>query len=115
MLWVVATARPGTAAGDLQERVTDVLDELRESGPTEHELEGARNRARRQLIHQLDSVTRRADLLAHAAVLRDDPDYINRVSERYETITGDEVSIAARSILDPGRRTAVHVVPERRD
>ena len=113
MLWLVATARPGTTAGDLQEGVTGVLDELRRSGPTEQELEGARNRARRQLIRQLDSVTRRADLLAHAAVLRGDPDYINQVSERYESITGDEVSVAARSILDPERRTAVHVVPER--
>jgi len=109
----VATARPGTTAGDLEEALTGVLDELRQSGPTERELEGARNRARRQLIRQLDSVTRRADLLAHAAVLRGDPDYINQVSERYESITGDEVTIAARSILDPERRTAVHVVPER--
>jgi len=115
MLWVVATARPGATATELQERVADVLGELRASGPTEQEIEGARNRARRQLMRQLDSVTRRADLLAHAAVLRNDPDYINQVSARYESITGEEVSIAARSILDPGRGTAVHVVPERKD
>jgi len=112
MLWVVATGRPGVEAPELEAAVTDVLDQLRSSGPTEIELEGARNRARRQLVRQLDSVTRRADLLAHAAVLRGDPDYINQVFERYEKMPPDEVARAARTLLDPGRRSVVHVVPD---
>jgi zinc protease len=115
MLWVVATGRPGVSAGELDSAVSEVLDKFRAEGPTEHEIEGARNRARRQLLRQLDSVTRRADLLAHAAVLRDDPEYLNRVGDRYESITGEEVEAAAVSILDPSRRTAVHVVPEGED
>jgi predicted Zn-dependent peptidase len=110
MLWVVATGRPGVEAGELEAALTDVLDTLRTGGPTEREIEGARNRARRQLLRQLDSVTRRADLLAHAAVLRDDPEYLNQVGARYESITGEEVASAASSILDPLGRTAVHVV-----
>jgi zinc protease len=115
MLWVVATGRPGVSAGELDSAVSEVLEKFRAEGPTEHEIEGARNRARRQLLRQLDSVTRRADLLAHAAVLRDDPEYLNRVGDRYESITGEEVEAAAVSILDPSRRTAVHVVPEGED
>ncbi|MEJ2482102.1 MAG: pitrilysin family protein, partial [Gemmatimonadota bacterium] len=111
MLWVVATGRPGVPAAELEAAVTDVLDTLRADGPKSREIEGARNRARRQLLRQLDSVTRRADLLAHAAVLRDDPDYLNRVGARYESITGDEVASAASSILDPSGRTALYVVP----
>ncbi len=115
MLWVVATGRPGVAAGELEAAVTEVLGTLRADGPTEREIEGARNRARRQLLRQLDSVTRRADFLAHAAVLRDDPEYLNQVGSRYETITGEEVASAAASILDPSGRTAVHVVPRTED
>jgi zinc protease len=115
MLWVVATGRPGVSAGELDSAVSEILERFREEGPTEHEIEGARNRARRQLLRQLDSVTRRADLLAHAAVLRDDPEYLNRVGERYESITGEQVEAAAASILDPSRRTVVHVVPRGED
>jgi zinc protease len=115
MLWLVATARPGTTAAELQSAVAGVLEALRVSGPAEREIEGARNRARRQLLRQLDSVTRRADLLAHATVLRGEPDYINRVAERYESITPVSVAAAARTILDPARRTAVHVLPEKED
>ncbi|MEJ2548048.1 MAG: insulinase family protein, partial [Gemmatimonadota bacterium] len=110
MLWVVATGRPGVEAGELEAALTDVLDTLRAEGPTEREIDGARNRARRQLLRQLDSVTRRADFLAHAAVLRDEPEYLNQVGARYESITGEEVAAAASSILDPFGRTAVHVV-----
>ena len=112
MLWVVATGRPGVEAPDLEASVTEVLEQLRSSGPTEIELEGARNRARRQLVRQLDAVTRRADLLAHAAVLRGDPDYINQVFERYEQMPPDEVALSARTLLDPARRSVVHVVPD---
>jgi predicted Zn-dependent peptidase len=115
MLWVVATGRPGVEAVELEAALTDVLDTLRAEGPTEREIEGARNRARRQLLRQLDSVTRRADLLAHAAVLRDDPEYLNQVGARYESITGEEVASAASSILDPFGRTAVHVVSRAED
>ena len=112
MLWVVATGRPGVEAGELEAAVTEVLDRLRSSGPTEVELQGARNRARRQLVRQLDSVTRRADLLAHSAVLRGDPGYINEVFERYEQMPPEEVALSARTLLDPGRRSVVHVVPD---
>jgi zinc protease len=112
MLWVVATGRPGVEAQELEAAVTDVLEQLRSSGPTDRELEGARNRARRQLVRQLDSVTRRADLLAHAAVLRGDPDYINQVFERYEEMRLDEVALSARMLLDPARRSVVHIVPD---
>ncbi|MBK5097956.1 MAG: insulinase family protein, partial [Gemmatimonadetes bacterium] len=112
MLWVVATGRPGVAAPELEAAVTEVLEQLRSSGPTDFELEGARNRARRQLVRQLDAVTRRADLLAHAAVLRGDPDYINQVFERYEQMPPDEVALSARTLLDPARRSVVHIVPD---
>jgi predicted Zn-dependent peptidase len=112
MLWVVATGRPGVDAEELESAVTEVLDQLRSSGPTEIELQGARNRARRQLVRQLDSVTRRADLLAHAAVLRGDAGYINKVFERYEQMPPDEVALSARTLLDPARRSVVHVVPD---
>jgi zinc protease len=83
-----------------------------DTATTEIELQGARNRARRQLVRQLDSVTRRADLLAHAAVLRGDAGYINQVFERYEQMPPDEVALSARTLLDPARRSVVHVVPD---
>lgn len=112
LLWVVATARPGVDAPSLEDEIRAVLDDLRGAGPTERELEGARNRSRRQLVRQLDSVGRRADMIAHATVYRDEPDYVNAVFGRYEAIGEAEIVAVAERVLDPGDGTALHVVPE---
>ncbi len=111
MLWVIATGRTGVAATELEAAVEGVLAEIRAGGIGEREMEGARNRARRQLVRQLDSVTRRADLFAHAAVLRGDPNYVNDVFDRYESVPLADVRRAASAFLSPDRRTSVHVVP----
>jgi zinc protease len=111
LMWVVATARPGVDAATLEGEMRRVLDELRSGGPTPRELEGARNRARRQLVRRLDSVGHRADLIAHATVYRDEPDYVNDVFDRYDAV--DEAAVvSAASVLDPADGTALHVVPE---
>lgn len=112
LLWVVATARPGVDAAALEGELRGVLAELRRQGPTARELGGARNRSRRQLVRQLDSVGRRADLIAHAAVYRDEPGYVNTVFERYDAIGEAEIVAAAERVLDPDDGTALHVVPE---
>lgn len=112
LMWVVATARPGVEAQALEDELRQVIGELRDGGPTERELSGARNRSRRQLVRRLDAVGRRADLIAHATVYRDDPDYVNSVFERYDSTGEAAVARAAQRILGPNDGTALHVVPE---
>jgi zinc protease len=111
MLIVVATARPGVEAADLETEVLDVLDPVREAGVSEDELTGARNRARRALVRRLNSVGDRADAFADAVILRDDPDYVNHAFERYEAVGPDDVARLASSVLRASRRTVLHVVP----
>lgn len=115
MVWVVATARPGVSADQLEEDTRAVLSEAREEGFTEDEAAGARNRAERSLVGQLNSVGGRADAFAHAAVLRDEPGYVNEVFERYDRVAREDVDGLAREILRPERLTATRVVPESDD
>ncbi len=112
MLWAVATARPGVEAGELEAAIRETVGELRDGGPGEDEVAGARNRARRSLVGQLNSVGRRADAFAHADVLRDDPDYVNQVFGRYDAVQREEVAGIARRVLRPEDLTVVRVVPE---
>ncbi|MFQ5529007.1 MAG: M16 family metallopeptidase [Gemmatimonadota bacterium] len=111
MLWVVATARPGVDADALESAIREVLKDLGSTGPTTRELEGARNRARRQLVQRLESVGRRADLIAHAAVYRDDPGYVNAVFGAYAGVSEAVLASAVENVLtlDPG--TTLHVGP----
>ncbi|WP_420633709.1 M16 family metallopeptidase [Candidatus Palauibacter sp.] len=112
MCFVVATARPGVSAGELERAVRDVLDELRIGEIRTGEMEGALNRARRALVGGLAGFGDRADALAHAAVLRGDPHYVNDAFTRYGAVSRQDVDRVARAVLDPRRLTVVHVVPE---
>ena len=112
MCFVVATARPGVDADHLETSMRLVLDELRQVGVTSDELEGAQNRARRSLVSQLSRFGDRADALAHAAVLRGDPHYVNDAFGRYGLVDGPMVEEIAASVLNADRLTVVHVVPE---
>jgi zinc protease len=109
--WIVATARPGVNAATLEGEMRRVIDEVRADGPSDAELEGARNRARRQLVQQLDSVGPRADLIAHAAVYRDDPNYVNSVFRAYAGVTAEDVRSVAERIFRTDDGVTLHVVP----
>ena len=109
--WVVATARPGVTARTLQEGMEETISSLAAGVIEPGELSGARNRARRQLLLSLESVGGRASSLAHAAVLRGDPEYVNASFGRYASLSVTEVGDLADSLLVESRRTVVHVEP----
>ncbi|MFQ5678485.1 MAG: M16 family metallopeptidase [Gemmatimonadota bacterium] len=115
MLIVVATARPGVAAGTLEEGIAETLEATRGREPPAEEMEGARNRARRSLVARLDGMGSRADAFAHAAMLRDDPGYVNEAFGRYAAVGGEEVAAVARKLLRAENGAVVYVVPEASD
>ena len=112
MFFAVATARPGVDAEHLETSMRLVLDDLKQDGLTPEELEGAQNRARRSLVGQLSRFGDRADFLAHAAVLRDDPHYLNDAFSHYSLVDATMVEEIAESVVDEDRLTVLHVVPE---
>ncbi len=113
ILWVVATARPGVDADSLEGAIREILAGLVNDGPAPRELMGARNRARRQLVQRLDSVGHRADVIAHAAVYRDDPGYVNTVFDAYSSVDLERLATETRRVLAAGTGTTLHVLPER--
>ena len=110
-LWVVATARPGVNPELLQSGLDETIGRLAHEPSDEAEVSGARHRARRQLLLQLESVGGRASALAHAAVLRGDPEYVNASFGRYGAVEAGDLRDLASSLLADERRTVVHVVP----
>jgi zinc protease len=112
MLWMVATGRPGVDAELLQSELDRTVGRLFDEPASEEEVAGARRRARRQLLLQLESVGGRANALAHAAVLRGEPAYLNDAFDRYGGVETDTVRRLVANILEPGGRTVVHVSPK---
>ncbi len=111
MLFAVATARPGVDAEALEAAMQETLEALVERGVGAEEMDGARNRTRRAMVKQLNGVGPRADALAHAAVLRGDPAYVNEAFGRYDSVSRRAVHELAAEVLSARRRTVVAVVP----
>jgi zinc protease len=111
MLWVVATARPGVDAESLRLGVDETISGLADHPAGNEEVAGARRRARRQLLQQLESVGGRASALAHAAVLRGDPEYVNDSFDRYGAVQPADLGALASRVLSADRRTVAEVVP----
>jgi zinc protease len=111
MLWVVATARPGVDAEILRKGLDETISRFAEHPAGDDEVSGARRRARRQLLLQFESVGGRASALAHAAVLRGEPEYVNASFDRYGAVEPADLRALATRILAEERRTVVEVVP----
>jgi predicted Zn-dependent peptidase len=111
MLWVVATARPGVDAESLRVGVDETISGLADHPAGDDEVAGARRRARRQLLLQLEGVGGRASALAHAAVLRGEPDYVNASFDRYGAVQPADLRDLVSRVLTDERRTVVEVVP----
>jgi len=111
MLWVVATARPGVDAESLRAGVDETISRLTDHPAGDDEVSGARRRARRQLLLQLESVGGRASALAHAAVLRGEPEYVNASFDRYGAVQPADLGALVSRVLATDRPTVVEVVP----
>lgn len=108
---VVVTARPGTTLQQLHDEVMAMLHELAADGPTERELERARNGIETEHIDALQSVGGfggRADRLNSYLFYAGDPDYAGRDLARYREL--DPAGVAARlreCIAKPAVRLSV--------
>jgi hypothetical protein len=108
----VATARPGPSADELEAAGRGVLGDVRDGGIGDAVVDGALNRAGRGLVGVLNGFGDRADAIAHAAVLRGHPGYVNDAFPLYAGLRREDVQSAAAVVLADDRLTALHVVPE---
>lgn len=108
---IEATARPGVKAEDLEKAIDEVLAKFRAEGPTQQELDRARNVIEAQMIEQLQSTSRVADLLNQYNHFLHDPGFLPKDYERYEKITVAALKKRAATGLLPANRAVVYGVP----
>ena len=109
----LVTGKPGTEVDDLLAAYDEEVDRLAAEGPTEDEAAAARALVQLGLVRRIEEVTGRADALAHAAVLLDDPGVVERQQRAIQEIDARAIGAAAARWL--GRdRAIVAYVPEAR-
>ncbi len=112
--FVQVTANAGQSLEEIEALVRDELESIRQSGPTDHELQRAKNRIESQHVRQLERVGGfggRADQLNYYNTYTGDPSGINTDLDRYLAVTSDDVRRAASATLGENM-VRLSVLPE---
>jgi len=96
---LLATARPGHALPEIQ-RVFDAdLLRLAQEGPTQRELDQAKNSIEAQFLSGLESTNRKADQLNAYYYLTGNPDGFQADLDRYHAVTAEDIRRVTKSYL----------------
>ncbi len=110
---VDVTARPGQPLREIEAAVDKELAALRDNGPTEREVERARNMIETRLLAQIQKLGNDglANLVNRYNQYTGDPGYLQKDLERVRRVTAADVQRAARQYLQRNARAVVDGVP----
>ena len=111
MMLVWATGYPGGDLDALEAAMSEELSGL--AGAEQTEVERAIALAETDLVHTLERVAGRADLLSMFELYFDDPDRLNRELDRLREVTPDEIRRFAADRLGSDNRAVVTYEPKR--
>jgi zinc protease len=106
-----ATAKPGQTLEAIEAATERVLADLAENGPTDEELDRARNTHFADSFKSLDSLQTRADLLNHYERLLGHPDGLAEDLARYERVTRASVRDTFAKVVR-AHRLIMTIVPD---
>jgi len=107
-------ARPGVKLEDLEAAFDKEVEALRTSGPTQAELDRARNQHLSGLIQglqRLGGFGGVADMMDRYNQYKDDPGYLPKDVARYEAVTTASVQKVAHDVFGKNQRAVVYCVP----
>jgi zinc protease len=110
MLLTWATGYPDTDLDTLEKAMSDELDGL--AGADQEEVDRAIALAETDLVHTLERVATRADLLSMFDLYFDDPGRLNRELDRLRAVTVDQIRAFARERLGPDNRAVLTYAPK---
>ncbi|MFM1886769.1 MAG: hypothetical protein RL026_1926 [Pseudomonadota bacterium] len=108
---IEATARPGVKPEQLEQVIDEELRKLLAEGPTQAEVDRARNGRLTAMLRSLETVGGVADRLNHYLFFRQQPDFIAADMARYQNASVASVHTLARDVLKADARAVVHAVP----
>jgi zinc protease len=114
VFYIQATAKPGITPEALEKEIDEELEAIRTAGPTDAELERARNTIESSLIRGLETLGGFggvADRLNQYNHFLSDPGYLVRDLRRYTRATTGALRKVAQSKLAPKSRVVVCGVP----
>ena len=114
-LYISANPRPGVKVEDLEKGINDEIAAILKTGVTPEQLAKAKRELLIQFIERRRSSLRTAVLIGDYAVYFNDPNLINTIQEKRNTVTVDQVNAILKTNLVPDQRTIVITYPATAD
>ncbi len=111
LFMVGVVVEPGGQLDAVASAVDGHVQELLVSAPGDSEVQKAVNGLQRSVVTGTLTVESKARLLGQAAIVRDDPEWLNRQLDAVRDVTPKRVQEAAAQYLVPERLTEVRVIP----
>jgi zinc protease len=108
---IVATARPGHTADELEAAIQTELDSLSRVGPSSDELKATKTIIQTQNVSNLEGLGALADRLNQYNHYTGDPGYLNKDLARYDAVSASDVKGFAATQLARDHRVVVQVLP----
>jgi zinc protease len=109
---IIATARRGHTAAELQKAIDEELEQLRREAPAAREVQRAINQYEASFYRRMERVSSKADQLNGYDFAGGGADYFAEDLARYTSIKASDVQAAALRWLPADRRVEVVVEPE---
>jgi len=109
---IVATARPGHSAAELQQAIDEEVDRLRREPPDAREVQRALNQIEASFYRRMERVNSKADQLNAYYFAGKPPDWFAEDLARYTSLTAAQVQSAIVRWLPADRRVELVVEPE---
>jgi zinc protease len=114
---LVATARPGHTAAELQKVIDEEIQKLQKEPPSDHELQRSINQIEASFYSRLERVGGFggvADQLNAYYTETGKPDYFSEDLARYRSLTPADIRVAAQRYLPLDKRVELTVEPEKK-
>ena len=108
---IVATARPGHTAAELEQAINEEINGLASAPPSAEEVERARNTLETQIVRSVEKLFGVADMLNRYNQLAGDPGFMPKDIARYRAVTPQAVTAQVSAQLRPDTRVVVYGVP----
>jgi zinc protease len=112
---IVATARPGHTADEMQKVIDEEIEKVKRQAPEAREVQRALNQIEASFYRRMERVGGfygKSDQMNAYFVASGDPDYFAEDLARYSSISGSDVQAVALEWLPADRRVELVVVPE---
>jgi zinc protease len=114
---VIATARPGHTAAELQKVIDEEIGKLQNEPPSTHELERSLNQIEASFYNRIERVGGfggKGDQLNAYYTETGDPDWFNEDLARYRALSTSDIRAAAAQFLTLDKRVELTVEPEKK-